>query len=159
MPADDLQIPLLEVAPFAAGPARPPRPRRMPRVRVASLTLPFEARAAEPRAAEASRPAAPRPRQPLPPPEPDQQPEERVLVGARRLGSVERARLEAAFEAALGSVLRRRQALVMREANDHLELLVEAEGVRARFSGRRAIDRWLVTLQRVGREHGLVEPD
>lgn len=153
MPADDLQLPLLQVAPFAGGPARAPRARRMPRVGVASLTLPFDARPPE-----AARPPL-RPRPPPGPPEPPQQPQERAFVGSRRLGPVERARVEAAFEAALGEVVRRRQALLARDGADSLELSVEAEGVRARFSGRRAVDRWLLTVQGVGREHGLVEPD
>lgn len=148
MSADDLQLPLLEVPPFAAGPARAPRARRLPRVAVASLTLPF-----------GTRPPEAKPAPPPAPPEPPQQPEERVLVGSRRLGPVERARVEAAFEAALGAMLRKRQALVAREADDTLEVTVESEGVRARFSGRRAVGRWLVTVQQVGREQGLVEPD
>lgn len=150
MSARDLQLPLLEVAPFAGGPARAPRTKRAPRITVASLTLPFSA--PEPVAAPARWRKAPVP-------VPEGPPEERLLVGARVLGAIEKGRLEAALEEALGPLKRKRKRLVVQHDADVLELELDGRFVRAVFLGRGARDRWLVTLQGVAREHGLVEPE
>lgn len=91
--------------------------------------------------------------------EPEGPPEERILVGGRLRSNSERARLERSLESTIGEFRRRRRTLHLKEDCDWLELDVDAEFVRARFSGKAALHRWFPAIRHVASEYGLVEPD
>lgn len=153
------QMSLLEVPVFAAGPARAPRGRAKQKIAVSSLDLPFKRPVEIETLGKGYQNAVGQRIKKAPVPESVGPPESRVLVGGRLRGPRERAQLEEAFEATLGEFRRRRQTLYLKQDSDWLELDVNAEFVRAHFSGKAAVALWFPAIRRVGSEYGLVEMD
>jgi hypothetical protein len=82
-----------------------------------------------------------------------------VYLVRRKLSAVSRASMMKSFADRLGGELRRSDLFDAREGGDSVSGRLDAKSLVVRFSGPAARQRWLTTVQRLAREHDLVEPE
>lgn len=82
-----------------------------------------------------------------------------VFLVRRKLTAQARSSMMRAFAGRLGGDLKRSDCFEARADADSVSGQLDAKSLMLRFSGRSARQRWLATVQRLAREHDLVEPE
>ena len=85
--------------------------------------------------------------------------EQAVFLVRRKLGAVARSAMLRAFADRLGGALKRTDQFEAKVNGDVVTGSLSAGSLVLRFSSRVARQRWLHTIQRLAREHDLVEPE